>query len=304
MISDTPQGTDRKLDRWADWLVRGRDRGATEAQMRRTRRFLSRIRDRVLREAKLRPGSRVVDLGAGTGLLALAARRRVKGSGYVVAVDVSADALSECKRQVGPQENAAPLACVVGDALHVPLASQSVDVVMTRSVLIYLADKQAGVQELYRVLKPGGRASIWEPINEVVDEVATRLRASGFYNELQPEWGEIGKRYEAHKEDWWGTLVGWDERDLIGWFEAAGFSSIKVSYEFMSGVPSRRPKRANIAAGIHGRPNPNMPSYEEVAREVLGDRADDYLERYVRFIVDNGEAARSASASVYLVAKR
>jgi arsenite methyltransferase len=303
VTSDAPQGTDRKLDRWADWLVRGRDRGATEAQMRRTRRFLARIRNRLLHEAKLRPGERVVDLGAGTGLLALAARRRVKGSGYVVAVDVSVDALSECKRQAEPAEDVAPLACVAGDALHVPLASQSVDVMMTRSVIIYLADKQAGVQELYRVLKPGGRASIWEPINEVVEKAENRLRASGFYNELQPEWGEIGKHYAAHKEDWWGTLVGWDERDLIGWFEAAGFSSIKVSYEFMSGVPSRRPKRTNIAAGIRGRPNPNMPSYEEVAREVLGDRADDYLERYVRFLV-NSDVARSASASVYLVAKR
>jgi len=228
VTSDTPPGTVRKLDRWADWLVRGRDRGASEAQLRRTRRFLARIRDRVLREAKVRPGQRVVDLRAGTGLLALKARRRVKGSGYVVAVDVSVDALSECKRQAEPEENIAPLACVVGDALHVPLASQSVDVVMTRSVLIYLADKQAGVQEIYRVLKPGGRASIWEPINAVVEGVENRLRASGFYSELQPEWGEIGKRYAAHKEDWWGTLVGWDERDLIKWFETAGFSSIKV----------------------------------------------------------------------------
>ena len=115
-------------------------------------------------------------------------------------------ALSECRAQAGPGKNVAPLACVVGDALHIPLASQSVDVVMTRSVLIYLADKQAGVRELYRVLRPKGRASIFEPIHEVSEQVRDRVRASGFfYDELQP--GEIRTHYDAHAKDWWGTLV-------------------------------------------------------------------------------------------------
>jgi len=47
----------------------------------------------------------------------------------------------------------------------------------------------------------------------------------------------------------------------------------------------RKPKKTDIAAGIRGRPNPNTPSYEEVAREVLGGRADDYLERYAQFLL-------------------
>jgi ubiquinone/menaquinone biosynthesis C-methylase UbiE len=45
------------------------------------------------------------------------------------------------------------------------LEDASVDVVTTRSVLIYVSAKQQAFSEFYRVLKPGGRLSIFEPIN-------------------------------------------------------------------------------------------------------------------------------------------
>src|SRR5882724_11789731 len=62
--SGTSHGTDQKLDHWADSLVRGRGRGASEVQKQRTYGLLARMRNRVLREARLRPVARVVDLGA------------------------------------------------------------------------------------------------------------------------------------------------------------------------------------------------------------------------------------------------
>src|SRR5438552_1275327 len=46
-----------------------------------------------------------------------------------------------------------------------PIADGSVDAVTTRSVLIYVADKAAAFHECFRVLKPGGRLSLFEPIN-------------------------------------------------------------------------------------------------------------------------------------------
>ena len=60
-------------------------------------------------------------------------------------------------------------------------------------------------------------------------------------------------RQPEHTEGWWGTPVGWDERDLIGWFETAGFSRIEVEYEVTSGGRTRKPKKADIAAGFRGR---------------------------------------------------
>lgn len=303
MASDASQRTDRKIDQCADWLLYGRDRGASAAQVRKIQHFLTRIRNRVLREAKLRPGERVVDIGAGTGLLALEAHRRLKEAGYVLALDISFDALAECRRQATAARQGSSVGCAVADALKLPLADQSVDVVMMRSVLIYLADKPAGIRELYRVLKPGGRVSIFEPINEVYERARQRLRDSSVYDALQPEWGQIQHYYDRHKAQWWGPMVGWNERDLSIWFEDAGFSNLKTSYEFTSGAHTAKPKKTDILAGILGRPNPNTPSYEEVARAVLGDSADNYLQRFAQFLL-NGEGARSPSASVYLAAKR
>jgi ubiquinone/menaquinone biosynthesis C-methylase UbiE len=271
--------------------------------VRTIQRYLTRVRDRVLRAAKLRPGECVVDLGAGTGLLALAARSRLQESGYVLALDISFDALAEGRRQAAATPHGAAVGCAVADALRLPLADQSVDVVLMRSVLIYLADKPAGIRELYRVLKPEGRVSIFEPINEVGERARQRAQACGGYDALQPEWGMVQHYYEGHKEQWWGGLVGWDERDVSRWFEDAGFSTVTTSYEFTSEAQTSKPRKADIMAGLLGRPNPHTPSYEEVARTVLGERAEIYLQRFAQFLL-NSQGAKSLSASVYLVAKR
>jgi arsenite methyltransferase len=60
---------------------------------------LERTRDRVLERARIVPGDAVLDVGSGTGLLALGAVARVGDDGDVFALDVSVDALDELRRR-------------------------------------------------------------------------------------------------------------------------------------------------------------------------------------------------------------
>lgn len=282
-------------DKWADWLVRGRSRGLDDTQVRQMERHLVRIRDRVLKGAKIRKGNRVLDVGAGTGLLALGARKRVKETGRVIAVDISSDALVECGSEIEP---------VLGDVLALPFRDESFDVVLTRSVLIYVEDKPASVRELGRVLKQGGRASIFEPINDVGWTFGHAVIDSGFFDPVQPTHGQIIARYGGGPV---ASFHGWDERDLARWFDEAGFTRVELTYEYSLGR-GRAPSRSTTAARdrvrrrLQQRPNPYDPSYEEHARDLLGSRADAYLDSYVDFLLRTPPP--HANGEAYLIAQR
>lgn len=295
---------EQQQDRWADWLTRGRQRGLDDKLVTAMHRGLGRLAKRVVKEAKIRPGQRILDVGAGTGLITLEARRRLKAEGLVVASDISHDALVHCREAGASQPDGARLLAAVGDALALPFREQTFDLALTRSVLIYLDDKLAGVRELFRVLKRGGRVSLFEPINEVWDRNAEHEREAGTYDSFRPTYDRILEHYRSSRSS---TLLGWDERDLLGWFEEAGFSRVTLNYEHIV-ERSAPPKRVTEAARSRQRkmwkmrPNPHDPSFEELVRSMLGDEADEYLGRYLEFLL--ATPPRSARAVAYLTATR
>lgn len=291
--------TQKTLDRWADWLVQGRDRGQTEAQLEKTRRVLRRFRDRVLRGGRLRPSQRVLDIGAGTGLIALGARQRVGAGGAVCALDVSADALEIFLREASEDPDGATVHAVAADGAQLPFADGSFDALFTRSVLIYLPAKAAAILEMHRVLRPGGRASLFEPINSVGKAYQSSMRRPEL-SALQPEADQI-KEYVQRA---WGNrqdvMLDFDERDLVRWFVEAGFSSVGLKYDL--GYGQSRTSVRQALQSMLARPNPHAPSYEEAARKVLGDAADGYLRRHARLIARQG--VWNIGASAYLTARK
>jgi demethylmenaquinone methyltransferase/2-methoxy-6-polyprenyl-1,4-benzoquinol methylase len=105
-----------------------------------------------------RPGARVLDLCCGTGdvLLALEARR---GS-PVLGSDFCHPMLVEAKRKITHREMGTPL--FEADALVLPLRDGSLDLITTAFGFRNLTNYEKGLEELLRVLKPGGAAAILE----------------------------------------------------------------------------------------------------------------------------------------------
>jgi arsenite methyltransferase len=285
-------------DKWVDWLLHGRQRGLEERQLARLNRHLQQVRDRVLRGARLKQGNLVLDIGAGTGLIATGACARVGATGRVIALDVSRDALLTAQT-AADDAGFANLQCLLADGHDLPFPDETFDAAFTRSVLIYLPMKEAAVRELYRVLRPGGRVSLFEPINSALSDIAIDLETlSGeqpdqlFDSQRRRVLRHLQSTAPAHV----ASFVDFDERALVRWFVGAGFRSIHMSYE----LAYQRSSRAGGPGGLspQQRPNPGSLSYEEAAREVLGNAANEHLERL------RAKSAPQLGAVVYLTARR
>ena len=106
------------------------------------------VRDTVLDKAKLRPGDTVLDVGAGDGLIAFGALERLGPSGQVIFSDISQDLLDHCRAAAAEEGLLDRCRFVLASADSLTdMADASVDVVTTRSVLIYVKDKAAALRE-------------------------------------------------------------------------------------------------------------------------------------------------------------
>ena len=106
-----------------------------------------------------RPGGHYLDLCCGTGDLALLLAQKARPGGMVLGLDAAAAPLAVARRRAARQPWL-PLRWRQGDALATGLPDRSFDGAALAYGLRNLADPQAGLRELHRLLRPGGRAVV------------------------------------------------------------------------------------------------------------------------------------------------
>jgi SAM-dependent methyltransferase len=156
--------------------------------------------------AQLNPGETVLDLGSGGGIDVLLSARRVGPTGMVYGLDMTDEmlALAQENQQKSGVQN---VEFLKGEIEEIPLASHSVDVIISNCVINLSSNKDRVLAEAFRVLKPGGRLA--------VSDVVVR--------------GDVPAEIRHSVELWMGCVAGALEesayRDKLG---KAGFHDIEI----------------------------------------------------------------------------
>jgi len=113
--------------------------------------------------AALKPSEVVLDLGSGGGFDVFIAGRKVGPTGRAIGVDMTAEMISKARKNAASYRQQTSLDNVefrLGEIEHLPVADNSVDVVISNCVINLSPDKPQVWREMARVLKPGGRVAV------------------------------------------------------------------------------------------------------------------------------------------------
>jgi arsenite methyltransferase len=245
-------------------------------------RYPDAARDRVVALCGDVENVHVLDVGSGDGFVGKALLPNIGLCGSVTFADRDPEVIQELVNDFHAVDRAHALlddACTLS-----AIDEESMDLVIMRAVLLYIADKPAALRSAARVLRPGGRIVISEPVNRPLYFPSERLW--GFdLSEIDMIAEKIQRGFTEHADPSVRAMSDWDDVDLATFVADAGFTDIRMETitEVTSG-PS-----IPWLAFLYSKWTPWMPSLAEVIRKRLTEEEQHALQRVVRPQLAGGE---------------
>jgi ubiquinone/menaquinone biosynthesis C-methylase UbiE len=166
--------------------------------------------------AELKEGETVLDLGAGAGIDAFLAARKVGPKGYVIGVDMT-EPMVEKANKIAQRDGYKNVEFRLGEIENLPVKDNSIDVIISNCVINLSPDKLRTYKEAYRVLKRGGRILISDLVTE----------------------GKLPDHIKRSFDAWAACIGGaMEKEEYLGVIRKAGFRKIDVVAEHTYSEPS------------------------------------------------------------------
>ncbi len=179
----------------------------------------------------IKPGDVVLDIGSGSGTDVLISAIRAGGDGKVYGLDMTT-AMSNKLKANAEKAGVANIELIIGEAEDIPLPDGSVDVVTSNGVLNLVPDKKRAFEEIFRVLRSGGRV-------QIADIVVSQ---------------EISAECRENPKLWAECIVGAMEReDYLEQFREIGFMDVEAlnRLDYFSASVSKETRDVAASLGAH-----------------------------------------------------
>jgi ubiquinone/menaquinone biosynthesis C-methylase UbiE len=148
-------------------------------------------REELRRSLRASAGESILDLGSGPGFLACELAQEVGATGRIVAVDISSDMNSIASKRIAAAGLGDRVDILEGDATALAFADAVFDAAVSTQVIEYLAEPDAALHQLVRVLRPGGRLMIidtdWDSLVWAATDRRRAARIAAAWNEHLPD---------------------------------------------------------------------------------------------------------------------